>query len=145
MIRYAAIIFAALTTPALAGETCRPTEDIVAANLAHCDLHINGKTVVNGGCQISVAHDGRSFQIAEPTSNNKAEVDMIPTRSDLPHALYGFWNRGSKSDTAEMVNYGKVGSVDMGKKADSPWCWRNSRFSMCISAPYLICNHGADQ
>jgi hypothetical protein len=96
------------------------------------------ETVTDGACRISIARDGRAYQIADMNSGVEAEVAMIPTQAGSP--VYALWNRGSKSDTAKMVNLGRVRSVDTGKKADSPWCWRNSRLAMCISAPYLICN-----
>lgn len=133
-----------ITTNAIAADKCKPTDWAPGADTAHCSLQIDGKTVTDGACRIDIAKDGRAFDIADMNSDTKAEVHQIPTRSDLPHALYGFWNRGSKSNSARMTNYGIVHTVDTGKKADAPWCWRNSRFSMCITGPYLICNEESE-
>lgn len=123
---------ALLATPALAAE-CQKAESPFDADFAHCTVRINGHTVTDGDCAIQVAHDERLYKIIDMRSGTRAEVRMIPTTSGSPR--YGFWNRSS---------FGRVQPVEL-KADDSPWCFRNHRFQMCIAPPYQTCDHGPQE
>jgi hypothetical protein len=130
-----------IATPVAANEQCERLDSPVGADVAHCTMRIDGPTVTNGDCRISIAPDGREYTIAD--MNSGTEADVTPDRPDGP--LTARWNRGSKSDTARMVSYGRVRSLYTSKMPlSAPWCWENNRFAMCITAPYLNCNIDAE-
>jgi hypothetical protein len=128
----------ALGNTAIAAEQCTQTDWALDADTAHCLLQVDGKIITDGSCRISISRDGREYNIADMNSGTEAQVAMIPTQAGSP--VFGLWNRGSKSDTAKMINYGRVRSEPIGKHGEKPWCWHNNRFRMCITAPYLICD-----
>jgi hypothetical protein len=128
-----AVATIAMIPSAWAASSCKKAGDA----RPHCYLHVDGRTVTDGACIITIAHDGQEYDIYDLHSGTEVLVVMNPNESGRP--LYGFWNRGSKSDIAPMINFGRV-KMDNEKDFNTT-CFRNNRFQMCITAqPIFICN-----
>jgi hypothetical protein len=125
-----------IATPVAAAKQCQKLDWPVGADTAHCTLRIDGRTVTDGDCRISIAPDGREYSIAD--MNSGTEADVTTDRSSGP--LTARWNQGSKSDTARMVSYGLVSSLYHHGAEPGMLCFKNNRFALCIAAPFLKCN-----
>lgn len=126
-----------IASPALAAEEqCKKVDDALDADTAHCVLRVDGRLITDGECRIDIARDGRVYSMADMNSPSYAVVSM-----DGPSdPLYARWNKGRKGDNVTTVSYGRVRSIDPGNL--NRWCWKNNRFALCITAPYLNCDVG---
>jgi hypothetical protein len=137
-MRSKALILAGLlfAMPIAAAEECQRLDWPIGANTAHCTLRIDGRTVIDGDCRISIAPDGREYTIAD--MNSLTEADVTTDRPDGP--LTARWNQGSMSDAQRMVSYGGVRSLYHHGAEPGMLCFKNNRFALCIAAPFLNCD-----
>lgn len=131
----------ALMTSAFADISCKRVDDYLDADTGHCRLRVDGRTVMDGTCNISIAHDGREFDISDPHSGTEAQVAMKADRPGRPY--YGYWNRGIKSDVAPMVNFGEVKPKES-NNLEAPVLFQSKRFQLSIAAPYFNCDQGRE-
>jgi hypothetical protein len=125
-----------IATPVAANEQCERLDSPVGADVAHCTMRIDGPTVTNGDCRISIAPDGREYTIADMNSGTEADV----TTDGSSGPLTARWNQGSMSDAQRMVSYGGVRSLYHHGAEPGMLCFKNNRFALCIAAPFLKCN-----
>ena len=114
-----------IATPVGGRQACQKLDWPVGADTAHCTLRIDGRTVTDGDCRISVAPVGREYSIADMNSGTEADV----TTDGSSGPLTARWNQGSKSDTARMVSYGLVSSLYHPGAEPGMLCFKNNRFA----------------
>jgi hypothetical protein len=127
----AAACIVALAATAHATGDCNIPTDNPDADTATCLAKIDGRTIVNGRCQIGMARTGKEIFA-------KADKYLVTLETPTNKPTTAFWNRGD--GTENLVTLGRIGEDSCCHSSKKWWVWetRNRRFYMRLS-DFLKC------
>ena len=92
---------------------------LAGARTGHCLLQVNGKTHLDGSCQITNQHDRGSFSVGAGGPRRSKYFAYVVMENDGAH---GYWNETPDSSHAH---------ADLGMLKRHGACWVNERAKIC--------------